>query len=61
MVVVLMDFLVDSCLDVLVLVGLDSLMCDTGSYRLVDSGVVVTGLRDEVGYCCFSFLHCDDM
>lgn len=48
-VVVLVNLLVYRSVDLLMLVGLDGLMSDSGSNSLVHCGVVVTGLLGEVG------------
>jgi len=58
-VVVLMNLLVDSCLNLLVLVGLDHLVSDSGSNRLMDGSVVVTRLGHEVRDGCLGLFHDD--
>lgn len=58
-VVVLVDFLVDSGLHILMLDAVDGLMSDGGSDFLVDSGVVVARLRHEVLNCGFGGVHSD--
>jgi hypothetical protein len=58
-VVVLVDLLINSSLNLLVNVRLDNLVLNSRSNSLVDSGVVVSRLRHEVGDSCLSLVHCE--
>ena len=58
-VVILVNLLVDGCVDLLVYVGLDNLVLNSGGYSLVDSGVMVTGAAHEVGDSCLGLVHFD--
>ena len=58
-VVVLVDLLVDSGVDLLVYVRLHDLVLDRGGDCLVDSGIMVTGLAHEVGDSCLGLVHFD--
>jgi hypothetical protein len=56
-VVVLVYFAIGSGDDFLVLGGLDNLVLNSRGDSLMDSGVVVSRLGDEVLDGCFGFLH----
>lgn len=58
-VVILVNLLVDGCVDLLVYVGLDDLVLNSGGYSLVDSGVMVTRAAHEVGDSCLGLVHFD--
>lgn len=58
-IMVLVNLLVDSSVNLFMLMRLDSLMCHSGSNGLVDGGVMMTRLRSEVGECCFDLVHFD--
>lgn len=59
-VVILVDLLVDGCVDLLVYVGLNDFVLNSGGYSLVDSGVMVTGAAHEVGDSCLGLVHFED-
>jgi len=58
-VVILVDLLVDGSVDLLVHMGLDDFVLDSGGYGLVNSRVMVTGAAHEVGDGCLGFVHVD--
>lgn len=58
-VVVLVNLLVDSGGDVVMVGACDSLVLDCWSNLLVDGGVVLTGLGHEVRNCCLCLVHVD--
>jgi len=58
-VVVLVNFLVDCCQDVLMLVRLDDLVLNCRRHGLVNSSVVVSDLVGEVAEGCLGFVHFD--
>jgi len=58
-VVILVDLLVDSSVDLLVLVGLYSLVYNSWCNSLVNCGVMVTRLVGEVRKCCLDLVHFD--
>jgi len=58
-VVILVDLLVDGCVDLLVYMGLDDFVLNSGGYSLVNGRVMVTGTAHEVGDGCLGFVHVD--
>jgi len=58
-VVILVNLLVNSSVDLFVLVRLDGLVCYSWGNGLMDSGIMVTRLLGEVGEGCFDLIHFD--
>jgi len=58
-VVILVDLLVNSSVDLLMYVRLDGLVGDGGSNSLVDRRVVMARTLGEVGESCLDFVHFD--
>lgn len=56
-VVILVDFLVDGCVDLLVLSRLDGFVGDGWGSLFVDRSVVVSGVGQEFVHCCLGLLH----
>jgi len=58
-VVVLVDLAVDGSCHILLSSGCDRLVLNGWVDRLVNSGVVLSILREEVAYCCLCLVHID--
>jgi len=56
-VVILVNLLVNSSVDLFVLVRLDGLVCYSWGNGLMDSGIMVTRLLGEIGEGCFNLVH----
>jgi hypothetical protein len=60
-VVVLVNLLVDSGVDLFMQMRLDNLVCDGWGHSLVDGGVVVASAGSEILDGCLNLVHFDDL